>query len=225
MIRSPTRFPDLTAAALSLFMAVIAVFGLSNAASAHPHVFVSAKASVVFNSEGEMTGVRHSWTFDKPYSAYIIQGLDTNNDGILSEEELAPLAKENTEGLVEFDYFTALKINGKEQKFDTPREERMTFADGSVTLHFLLPLKKPLGSIRIIGLEIYDPTYFVAFNLVNTDDAITVAGGNKNCAVTVTRAKQADISQQSLSEDFFETLTAKSDFGLQFANRAVVACP
>lgn len=125
----------------------------------------------------------------------------------------------------EFEYFTVLKINGKEQKFDTPREERMTFANGSVTLHFLLPLKKPIAATKIVGLEIYDPTYFVAFNLANSDDAITVSGSPKSCAITVTRAKQADQSQQSLSEDFFETLTAKSDFGIQFANQAVVACP
>lgn len=223
MIHLSIPAPSRTLALLVLVL--FAAMGLPGAATAHPHVFVEARAEVDFNPQGELVGVRHAWTFDKPYSAYITQGLDLDNDGVLSEQELAPLAKENAEGLSEFEYFTVLKINGKEQKFDTPREERMTFANGSVTLHFLLPLKKPIAATKIVGLEIYDPTYFVAFNLANSDDAITVSGNPKSCAITVTRAKQADQSQQSLSEDFFETLTAKSDFGIQFANRAVVACP
>ena len=66
--------------------------GLASPALAHPHVWVTAKAEVVFAPDGKVTGVRHHWTFDEAYTAYVTQGLDKNNDGKLSPEELQELA-------------------------------------------------------------------------------------------------------------------------------------
>src|SRR5690606_24314531 len=109
-------------------------------ALAHPHVWVSARAEVVYDEQGRITGIRHAWTFDKAYSAFITQGLDKNGDGELSGDELRDLAKENTESLVEFDYFTVFKANGKKQGFDSPRDHGMVFADEALTLSFVLPL-------------------------------------------------------------------------------------
>ena len=100
--------------------------GLASPALAHPHVWVTAKAEIVFAPDGKVTGVRHAWTFDEAYSAYVTQGLDTNNDGKLSPEELQDLANENAASLNEFDYFTVLKARGKPQAFDPPREARMS---------------------------------------------------------------------------------------------------
>ena len=36
----------------------------STPALAHPHVFVTARAEVLYAPDGKMTGVRHAWTFD-----------------------------------------------------------------------------------------------------------------------------------------------------------------
>ncbi len=85
---------------------------LSAPAWAHPHVWITSKAEILYAPDGRVTGVRHAWTFDKAYSAFITQGLDANKDGKLSPEELQPLAKENAESLVDFEYFTLLKANG-----------------------------------------------------------------------------------------------------------------
>ena len=73
-----------------------------------------------------------------------------------------------------------------------------------------------------MGLEVYDPTWFVSFAFVETDPVKAAAA----CSVTVTRPKQPEPTQtQKLGESFFESLAPTSDFGLQFANRAVIACP
>jgi ABC-type uncharacterized transport system substrate-binding protein len=57
-------------------------------------------------------------------------------------------------------------------------------------------------------------------------DAVTLAGAPKGCAATISRPKVMDVSQrQNLSESFFQALDAASNFGAQFANRALVACP
>ncbi|KAA2237392.1 DUF1007 family protein [Salinarimonas soli] len=194
-------------------------------ALAHPHVWITARAEVAYAANGQVTGVRHAWTFDEAYSAYVTQGLDKNNDGKLTPDELADLAKVNTESLAEFDYFTIVKAGGVKQAFAGTAEPSMTFEEGKATLRFLLPLKAPV-SPKLVSLEVYDPTFFVSFNLADGDDAVKLAGAPRGCAATITRPKPIDAAQgQRLSEGFFEALTAASSFGAQFSNRALIVCP
>jgi ABC-type uncharacterized transport system substrate-binding protein len=194
-------------------------------ALAHPHVWVTAKAEIVYGADGSVAGVRHLWTFDPAYSSYVTQGLDKNGDGKLTPDELQELAKVNAESLVDFDYFTVLKVNGAKQAFGAPRDYGMTVDKDQATLSLMLPLKGQAKG-KTVSLEVYDPTFFVSFGLVEGEDAVTLAGAPKGCAATVTRPKPLDAAQQQkLSETFFEALTSASNFGSSFANRAIVACP
>ena len=89
--------------------ALVAAFavGLTGAAAAHPHIFVDAKATIVFNDQGALTAIRNWWTFDEAFSVWQIQGLDTNGDGITSSEEMQDLANENLAGLSEYGFYTS----------------------------------------------------------------------------------------------------------------------
>ena len=199
-------------------------------ASAHPHVWVTAKAEIDYAS-GQVTGIRHTWTFDAAYSAFVTQGLDKNGDGKLTPDELAGLASENTQNLAEFGYFTKLKIAGREQAFGTPSEPRMAMEGDALTLSFLLPLKAPVSQGRgVVALEVYDPTYFVSFSLADGPDAARLSGAPSGCAATVTRpkgpeTKTAEAGKPGMTEAFFEALTAASTYGVQYAQRVLVACP
>jgi ABC-type uncharacterized transport system substrate-binding protein len=213
-------------AALAACLAGLFSPALVSPALAHPHVWVTAKAEIVFAPDGRVTGIRHAWTFDEAYTAYVTQGLDRNNDGKLTPDELTNLAKENTESLVDFDYFTVLKTNGAKQPFAAPRDYSMAYENEEVTLTYLLPLQAPANAGKALTLEITDPTYFVAFALAEGQDAVKLAGAPKGCATNISRPKPLDpAQQQKLSEAFFDALTAASEFGAQFANRAIVACP
>jgi ABC-type uncharacterized transport system substrate-binding protein len=210
---------------ISQALTIVASLGLGAPALAHPHVWVTAKAELVYAPDGKVTAVRYRWTFDQAYSAFVTQGLDKNNDGKLTSDELQDLAKVNTESLADFDYFTHLKANGAKQAFDAPREQTMAFEDGAATLSFHLPLKKPAAN-KAVALEVYDPSFFVAFAMADGEDAITLANAPKGCSATVTRPKPvAAAQQQRLSEAFFEALTAAADYGASQANRVIVACP
>jgi ABC-type uncharacterized transport system substrate-binding protein len=203
-----------------------AALTLGPPALAHPHVWVTAKAEVLYAPDGKVTGIRHAWTFDKGYSAFLTQGLDRNNDGKLTPDELKDLARENTESLVDFDYFTFVKVNGVKQAFDAPRDYGMTFANDEATLSYVLPLKTPAAGAKTLAVEIYDPTFFVGFGLAEGDDALKLAGAPTGCSAKVIRANAGTMTQQqNLSEAFFQALTPNSSFGAQFANRALVACP
>lgn len=195
-------------------------------AAAHPHVWVQAKARIVFDGQGRVTGVRHDWTFDEAYSAFLTQGLDANGDGKFDEAELAEIVKVNTESLSEFGYFTTLKVDGKAQNFAPPTEAKGAHDGKLMTLSFLLPLEGGATSRRAVNLEVVDKTFFVDFRFRDGEDAVTLADAPAGCRLSVTRPKPMDPAQAStLSEAFFSALGARADFGLQFANRALVACP
>ena len=91
----------------------------AGAAAAHPHVWVTARAQVVFNAQGQIEAIRNAWVFDEMYSAFATQGLGKDGQ-LLTKDELAPLAKTNVEFLAEFDYFTYAKAASQKIEFGAP---------------------------------------------------------------------------------------------------------
>src|SRR4051812_26061261 len=164
------------------FVALAMLVAASANANAHPHVFVTSKSEIVYAKQGVLAGIRQVWTFDDMFSAFAVQGLDTNHDGVTSKEELQPLAQTNVESLKEFDYFTFVKIGGTSILLKPPTDYWLDYADGKLTLHFFLPLATPqVQGTKPLVVEIYDGTYFVAFELA-ADQPATVTGA-EGCAV------------------------------------------
>jgi ABC-type uncharacterized transport system substrate-binding protein len=209
---------------LAAFLMTNAV--LNRPVSAHPHVWVTMTSEIAYDPNGQVEGVRHAWSFDEAYSAFAVQGLDTNQDGTTSREELQELAKINTESLIEFNYFTVVKADGKMQEFAAPKDYWLEFDGKNLTLHFTLPLATAIKAARTLWVEMYDPTYFVSFSFNEKPDPVMLAGAPAGCSLTVTRPKPPETaSLQAMGETFFDTLSAGSDFGAQFASRVLVACP
>jgi len=138
-------------------------------ALAHPHVFVDAKAELLFDTQGRLTAIRHVWTFDPAFSAFAVQGLDKNHDGILSADELAPLAKTNVTSLNRYSFFTILAIDGKKIPLKFPDVYFLRWQGNHLTLFYQLPLKQPIAVQQKTTLEVYDPEYFVAFTFEKKD--------------------------------------------------------
>lgn len=209
--------------ALAGLFAVAAV-GFAAPAAAHPHVFVTARAEILYAPDGSVRALKHVWSFDEAYSAYITQGLDKNGDGKLTPDELAELAKVNVESLPDVGFFTTAKANGKAQEFGTPTDAGLVFENKILTLTYTLPLKVPAHASRSFGIEIGDPSYFVAFDIVDAPDAVITRDAPKGCIVRVARPPKLDPAiQQKLAQ---EDVTATPDTsGLQVTTRALVACP
>ncbi len=208
---------------LTLFTVLIALTSVP--ARAHPHVWVTAQTEILYDDAEQIAGLRHIWTFDELYSAWAVQGLEEDY-GEVGPEQLRELAETNATSLVEFGYFTDARIDGENHDFAPPVDYDMVYENGSLTLTFTLPLSEPARPDNAFVMEIYDPTFFVSFTIDEGDDAIRLVGGPQSCAKTITRPRSTEIDETaSLSEAFFETLSAASDFGEQFANRALIACP
>lgn len=209
---------------LILFVAAL-FLAASSQVQAHPHVWVKAQSEILFQPDGSVAGVRHHWHFDEAYSSYAVQGLPAEKDGRITSQTLAPLAEENTLSLVEFGYFSRVRIDGKMQAFATPVDYSMEYDKGILSLHFTLPLKNPAKLQRSTAFELYDPTYFVSFSFIDGEKPVSLNGGPNGCLVNITRPKTDLPAGQSLSESVFNQLSAQADFNSQFVNRALVACP
>ena len=91
----------------------VAAIGLAGQAAAHPHVWIEIRSDVIFNDEGKITGINLIWSFDDGYTQVALEGLDTNGDGVYSQQELDPLTKENIASLKDYEYFTVMRVNGE----------------------------------------------------------------------------------------------------------------
>jgi ABC-type uncharacterized transport system substrate-binding protein len=212
----------------SLLFAFLALLACSSSAAAHPHVFVTSRSEVVYASKGVVSGVRQIWTFDDMFSSYAVQGLDKDGDGKYSRAELQPLAQTNVDSLKEYDYFTFVKLGGTKLLLKPAQDYWLDYADNVLTLHFFLPLSSPQtqGS-KPFAVEIYDPSYFVDFELAEKDPA-TVSGA-AGCAVDIARPKPLDPAQQAIAAQLDRsdpgTLVGNPKFGENLANHIVVNCP
>lgn len=199
-------------------------------AEAHPHVWVDTRAEVAFDEQDRVAAVRHAWTFDDAFSVYVIQGLDENEDGIYTRQELSSLAQVNVESLAEFEFFTFMGVEEAEVDFGAPVDYWLDYdaARSRLTLNFTLPLKQPALVIGDLILEIYDPEAFVAFSVSEDDSIKLAAGGPENCSVEVKPAEEMDdafaaalaelpVDQRQVPDEFF-SVTSK------LSNSAVIRC-
>ena len=208
----------LIAACLTLIAALLA----TPRAEAHPHVWVTSTSELVYGADGAITGIRHSWKFDEMFSTYALQDIQPKRKGVYTREELAPLAQVNVDSLKEFDFFTFARAGDRsapKQEFLAPVDYFLDFKDGSLILNFTLPFKAPVKA-KHLAVEIYDPTYFVGFDLAA--DPIKLVGAPADCKAGVQRPGKP--AQAPLSEKSFEN-GANANYGALFSNKMTVECP
>ncbi len=189
------RFPAALAAAL------VVVLAFAVPAFAHPHIFIDAKAAIVFNNAGDVVAVRHTWTFDEAFSAWSIQGMDTNNDGITSEAELQPLADENMKGLQAYNYYTSAGEPGQpDLTFHYMPNPRLDYANQQVTLRFGIQLDQPHHIQNDLEIGIDDPEYYVAITFAGPG-AISLENAPPGCHAVLNPPKEipVDLANQLAS--------------------------
>ena len=191
--------------------------------AAHPHVWVTIKAELIYAADGTLSGVRHAWTFDDMFSAYATQGLPAKVKGQFTREELSALAQTNIDSLKDYHYFTFAKINGKKQSamFGEPVDYWLDYnpAKTELTLHFTLPVKKPTAGQ--LAVEIYDPEFFVDFGLADTAP-VKLTGAPANCTFTTEKPHDESFAPSQRS---FNMSEANAGMGVNFANKIDVKCP
>jgi ABC-type uncharacterized transport system substrate-binding protein len=206
---------------LFLVVALCAAVGLGRPAAAHPHVWTTVTSELVYAPDGSVTGIRHHWAFDDMFTAFALQGLQSKEKGKYTRAELAPLAKTNIESLKEFDYFTFAAADGKKAPFAEPLPDYwLDYKDAVLTLNFTLPFKQPVKA-KDLRIEVYDPTYFVAFTLAKPKP-VQLVGAPAGCRLAAEWPHELTFQEGKRLSQNPEGFT---NWGAHFANKIMVKCP
>jgi ABC-type uncharacterized transport system substrate-binding protein len=211
---------------LSMLVLLASLVAAPMAARAHPHVWVTVKATVLYEN-GAVTGLQQAWTFDEMYTAMAIEGLDTDKDGKYSREELKELAQVNIDGLKEFNYFTHAKLGEKNLAFKAPVDYWLDHtADGVLTLHLTLPLETPVAQgTENFAFQVFDPSYFIAFDLAKDQPIKLSANAPTGCSAAIEEPKdEADAASDDtkmLTEAFSDALGTDAAAGMSSGAKTV----
>ncbi len=167
------------------------LLALATPALAHPHIFIDAKVTVAFDANGAVTGLRHAWTFDSAFSAWMVQGLDTNGDRETSPEEMQGLADENMVGLADYGFYTYAGEGDALMAFTPRGDQRMVYQDGRVTLSYSADAVTPMPVNGRFELAVYDPEYYVAISFADVSD-VTLENAPASCAAVLEPPKPMD---------------------------------
>jgi ABC-type uncharacterized transport system substrate-binding protein len=212
-------------------LGLCAILALATPALAHPHVFIEIKSSLVFGTDGAITGLSQSWLFDDAYAQTALEGLDTNKDGTYSPEEIAPLTSENMASLKEYNYFTLFRLNNVRQELGEVDDAtaKQVWENGKLSLHFFVPLKTPIDPRKGETIaKIYDPDYFIAFDYEKSEPFTVNGTPPQNCnAVLIPLQTEEELQQTrdflaSKGQDW--TPPEDQDFGEMFAQALTVKC-
>lgn len=204
---------------------VLSCISLSQA-NAHPHVFVEANIEVVRDDEGRFVQLRHVWRFDEIFSATTVFDFDEDGDDTLSKEELAVLTSTVKESISEFDFFTALRINGKAVEFYEPDELKAYYENDQLIMLMEVEVAKPYdfseGPVRV---SVSDTSFYVAFDYDVKN--ISIEGPSDACATSVVHPdfdKLYASDSLSLTEAFFDDPTNTKSLGDEFYSWATIDC-
>ena len=192
-------------------------------------VWATVHSKILFNSHGLVSGVAVDWTFDEAYTQVAVAGLDINNDGTYSPEELEPLTKVNLSSLETYGYFIFFRKNGEVQALANPVAASQTYAKGRLTLHFTAPLLHPLDPQRDqVGLKIYDPEYFIDFEYAKTSPLLASLSIPAQCRTELTPIptdSNLDQTRQMLASKGIDWKPDDNeDFGGLFAQVTIIVC-
>ena len=139
--------------------AVILLFVLPVQVAAHPHLFISAQTEFVSN-EGKVQGAYETWTFDRFFSADIIQGYDLNRDGLFDKAETQDVYDNAFINTKNYAFFTFIRQGEKRSSPKSVSRFSVWQKEGIVSYRFYVDLSGYQGNFYF---AVYDYTFFCDF--------------------------------------------------------------
>ena len=136
--------------------------------AAHPHIFIDAGVSFVFNDAGDLSAVKIEWAYDDLYTLIMLDdlGLDTDGDGLITVEEQEKLVGFDTQWLDGFEGDSYLNFADARVGLGQPQTPTAELVDGRLITSHIRKLEKPISMAGgNVALKVYDPTYYSAYTL------------------------------------------------------------
>lgn len=195
--------------------------------AAHPHVFVEAQVSLVFEA-GAMVGVRLTWTYDDFFSLLLTEdlGVDPDGDMVLTPAEEAIVRASVLDWPEDYAGDLVVMAAGAPVPLGARTEADVTVTEGRIVESHLRLLAEPLapgpGGATV---QVYDPFYYVAYTVVGE---IGLVGG-EGCATAYAPAN-LDAAYSLLDELLYGRPVDEVEaeefpmVGIAFADTVTVTC-
>lgn len=198
-------------------------------AAAHPHLFATVETALMTNAQGLISGIRIRWNFDETYTQFSLEGLDVNNDGTFSDEEILPLTQENIKSLVESKYFTKALQNGNELAQGAVTVYGQNIIDEKLSLWFELPFATPVDpKAGPFEARVYDPDFFIGFDYMPDKPPILEGALPEGCSMVLKplpTTEELDQTRGMLADKPADWKPDQpTDFGAMFAQPLTVSC-
>lgn len=168
--------------------AVGMLVSLAPMAQAHPHIFIKQHVVALFDQSG-FAGFRLTWRFDPLYSSMMRADFVSSKTGPLSAADVKTLHDKSFVDLKNEHYFTTVTFNGKSVPLGVPTDFSAAAVDDSIVYTFVVPLKPDPHDIRVqntLEITIFDPSYYVYYELAEADPVKTTGGTTLGAACRAT---------------------------------------
>ncbi len=141
------------------------------------------------DGHGDLTAVRTAWVFDEVFSSSLLFDFDENADGKLEDDELKKVAGTVLGSAKEYHFFTFLKDAGVPVALSAPDRFRARFENGHLVILTQMHPEKPVKLASAdLTLSIYDPSYYVSFD-VGRNDQVKLTDMPASCHASLDATK------------------------------------
>ncbi|MFM7631570.1 MAG: DUF1007 family protein [Alphaproteobacteria bacterium] len=191
-------------------------------AHAHPHAWIDVQSTILFDAQGQITGLRQTWLFDEFYTEFALQDFGAGQKKTLDPKKLLELGQQNLDNLKPFGYFMFMDADATRLTFSGYRDVASDIRDNRIRLSFTLILENPVHPQKqAVSYRIYDPSYYIDMKHVDKD-GVTLRSAS-SCHATLERPKP-DLAIIAMAGALDKNAKAPDDLGRFFAERVRVTC-
>jgi ABC-type uncharacterized transport system substrate-binding protein len=193
----------------------------------HPHVFVDARTGFIFGTDGQLVGLRISWTYDEFTTLILFESLnlDQDGDGQFNYADRAAIIEGETKWDRAYKGDIYLELAGEDYPLGRPEAAGVTLNSNQVEVSFDLPLSQP---VRIdnapVILRLYDPFFYYAYTLVPAIDPADLPEGCQAQIVPFEPNAAESALQDKLAALGREDISAVENVGRLFSDEVRLTC-
>lgn len=204
---------------------------LATQAIPHPHIFVDAGVTLIFDDQGRLSSLKLRWSYDELFSLIILEDreMDQDSDGHLTADEQANLTGFDIVDWPEwYDGDLYVLVGDTKLAVEPPRDYDLVLQDGKLITTHIRDLAEPLaiGDEGVV-VQVYDEGYYTAYEI--TEDTV-LANAPETCAAQTYYAdltaaqKQVKAALAEFSADVSLEEVGFPKIGAAFSDEVRVSC-
>lgn len=195
--------------------------------TAHPHVFVEAQVTIVFDDTGGV-GVKLDWFYDDLFSLLVTTdlGIDMDGDLMLTAEEQTILDTQITAWPTDFAGDLDVRQGGEILLLGDKQDHVMRYENGLFHEAHMRPLPQIKDANAPLQIRVFDPDFYTAYDLKSPvlvegrdDCRVEILPADLDAAYALAESLMGDVELGAVGpDDYFPQM------GDAFADTIVVTC-